>query len=58
MNKFVQQLDNAPYRVLEFVENKTMSDLLKAFKRIMKEIVDQEKTTRHYKYFKELTFFL
>jgi len=50
-------LDNAPYRVLEFVENKNMNDLLKAFKKIMREIVDQEKTTRHFKYFKELTFF-
>jgi hypothetical protein len=43
---------------LEFVENKNMSDLLKAYKRIMKEIVEPEKTTKHYKYFKELTFFL
>jgi hypothetical protein len=43
---------------LEFVENKNMNDLLRTFKKIMKEIIEPEKTTKHYKYFKELTYFL
>ena len=44
--------------MLEFVENKLMGDLLKALKRILKEMVDPEKTVKHYKYFKDIIFFL
>jgi hypothetical protein len=44
--------------VLEFVENNLMSDLLKSFKRILKEMIDPEKTVKHFKYFKEIIFFL
>jgi hypothetical protein len=55
---FLKQLDKSPYMMVEFIENKIMNECLRALKRVFKDIIDSDKSAKHYKYLQNLNFFL
>lgn len=51
-----EQLDRTPYRILEFIENKTMNETFESMNYIFQDIFDNKNAGGHFKRLKVLNF--